>query len=473
MSTRLTTTAGSLVLAATALVPAAAAQQAAPTCHGKPATIVGTGHVVGTDRADVIVTHGAASVYARGGDDTICLGSAGDADGLPQVHSGGGDDYVQNRSGQDAWASLGRGDDRFVGGPAKDSVDDGDSSEDGPADLGLDTIATGGGADWVQTGEPGVPNHDRIDAGDGDDEIEVHTLDNADAFLAGGDGFDSLTASLYRPSTGDGAPEDGSWVFDNRNGTATLDGTVLLRWSGLEDFAPGVFGGSSHSFFGSDADETVRTAHPDVIDGGGGDDRLVAFPGRVPSRFDGGPGHDTFSAASDVATVTVDADPGHVSFDVPPVYGNDEAWDFTGFEEYGAYGPEVVVHGSAGPDVLSGLGCFVDIDAGDGDDHVTVELETDDVIFTCREKSIVAHGGPGDDVLTNGWGPSRLLGEDGDDRLFGLDGPDELWGGPGDDIARGGRGDDVIRGESGRDAAYGGSGADRCRAEVRTSCERR
>src|SRR5690349_13426386 len=61
------------------------------TCHGEPATIVGTpdGTFTGTDGRDVIVTNG-ASGKARGGADLICItGSTG-----AHIDAGAGKDVV-------------------------------------------------------------------------------------------------------------------------------------------------------------------------------------------------------------------------------------------------------------------------------------------------------------------------------------------------------------------------------------------
>ena len=59
------------------VVPSA---QAAPTCFGKRATIIGDKgeNIQGTPRADVIVAgSGSITVHGRGGNDRICLGFGG------------------------------------------------------------------------------------------------------------------------------------------------------------------------------------------------------------------------------------------------------------------------------------------------------------------------------------------------------------------------------------------------------------
>ena len=79
-------------------------------------------------------------------------------------------------------------------------------------------------------------------------------------------------------------------------------------------------------------------------------------------------------------------------------------------------------------------------------------------------------GTAGDDVLAGVGGNDRILGGDGDDtirgrngndRLFGEDGNDRLLGGNGKDALRGGGGNDTLLGGSGHDGLGGGAGRDR------------
>jgi Ca2+-binding RTX toxin-like protein len=71
-------------------------------------------------------------------------------------------------------------------------------------------------------------------------------------------------------------------------------------------------------------------------------------------------------------------------------------------------------------------------------------------------KPVVAHGGPGDDLLTGGAGTDELFGGDGDDSLNGGSGDDSLHGDAGNDSIAGGDGDDSLDGGGGTDQAdYG------------------
>src|SRR3954470_19844178 len=138
-----------LVAAATLtglLVAPTSAAAVAETCQGRPATIVATTggeFTLGADGDDVIVGHGpVGTIRAFGGNDVICVDAA-------NVEAGDGNDSVlatgQGRRDQVS-ATLGEGDDRFVGGPRTDYVDSAGSP-------GTDNISTGAGDDQVTSGD--------------------------------------------------------------------------------------------------------------------------------------------------------------------------------------------------------------------------------------------------------------------------------------------------------------------------------
>jgi Ca2+-binding RTX toxin-like protein len=136
----------------------------------------------------------------------------------------------------------------------------------------------------------------------------------------------------------------------------------------------------------------------------------------------------------------------------------------------------------------------VELDAGDGDDRVTVpgslaatlsggpgddELTVLEVGLEGLSAASAAtlRGGDGDDALTGAAGDDMLDGGAGDDTLTGADGDDRLDGARGRDTANGGAGDDALLVRDRRvDTAWCGDGRDRVRAEVLDSldfaCER-
>jgi hypothetical protein len=163
--------------------PTTAAAAAAPVCHGKEATIVATPDqksVTGTAAADVIVALGRrVDVDAGDGDDTICMRSG-------YVEAGLGDDWVTSSpTVHDLTdATLGPGNDIYVGGPGQDELSLGDVDQP----EGADTISTGGGFDHVTSGVIGEPNRDVIDLGPGHDVLDLFGTSGANAHISAGTG---------------------------------------------------------------------------------------------------------------------------------------------------------------------------------------------------------------------------------------------------------------------------------------------
>ena len=101
----------------------------APSCHGMPATLVGTDgpdHIAGSTTRDVILAGaGRDRIDGRGGDDVICAGPGWDeidaGRGADVVYGEGGSDVVDAAGGRD-FVHGGPGDDRLDGGPGRDRV---------------------------------------------------------------------------------------------------------------------------------------------------------------------------------------------------------------------------------------------------------------------------------------------------------------------------------------------------------------
>src|SRR5258706_11380170 len=97
----------------------------------------------------------------------------------------------------------------------------------------------------------------------------------------------------------------------------------------------------------------------------------------------------------------------------------------------------------------------IQINAGGGDDDITVDLgpdldNIDSTIF----------GGRGDDTITGGSGDDNIRGGGGDDEISGGLGNDDIWGGGGNDQLVGDEGADQIAGQDGKDTIAGGLGDD-------------
>ena len=138
-------TAGSLI-AATSSPGANSAK-----CHGRKATIVGTGGddtLYGTGGSDVIVARGGTDkVYGLGGDDIIC--------------GNGGRDYL----------SGGSGDDTLYGGDGRDSLDAGSGDDILSGEGGSDALFGGSGQDYLHPDNILPYDHESCDGGDGNDDL--------------------------------------------------------------------------------------------------------------------------------------------------------------------------------------------------------------------------------------------------------------------------------------------------------------
>ncbi|HEU4657623.1 MAG TPA: calcium-binding protein [Capillimicrobium sp.] len=176
-------------------------------------------------------------------------------------------------------------------------------------------------------------------------------------------------------------------------------------------------------------DDVVRGSdRGDVIDGGGGTDRLFGR-GRSDTITDGDA---SGSANADVLDGGAGPDADEISY-------------------AGRTAPVTVNLADPGPDGEAGEGDTVRgfryVVGGSGDDH----LEGDGA-----ENGL--DGGPGDDHLDGNGGGDLLSGREGDDLLHGHAGADFLSGGPGADAIRGDRGDDVIPRPASADTVSCGKG---------------
>lgn len=183
-----------LIVAGAPTTPAFA--QNAPTCMGKPATIVGTDnddHLVGTDRNDVIVALGGNDFIAGiGGVDTICAGPGDDF-----VSGGPGNDVIQGEAGDDVLNGQ-TGADEIDGGDGADKI----RGDDQLDQTGFDDRLSGGDDNDIIYGGGG---NDTIWGNDGNDFL-VGEFGNDRLF--GGAGNDSISGLNGRDRIGGGAGDD-------------------------------------------------------------------------------------------------------------------------------------------------------------------------------------------------------------------------------------------------------------------------
>lgn len=409
------------------------------TCHGQPATRVGApgADLRGTDGPDVIVTNGAARVYAGGGDDLVCVTGGAGLDQVSVDADDGHDIVDASASGARAtFAHLGGGDDVHTGGPRGDFVEASDPWQSPPGQ-GADTVATGGGDDHVVTGgAPRQPDHDDIDLGPGSDTAELEGPVGPALPIQGGTGTDELEfgrSTMRR-----------AWTVDNATGRATYDGAPVATWSAFEAFLLAPWGRwAAPSFVGGDGAEAVYSTVPlTSVELAGGDDRLRLHlhTRRLvdDASYAGGDGVDTFvlnaEAGDRTRRVDLDLVAGQLLFrpEEQPVRATIDA-----FERHRLSARRLHVLGTAETDQLLFHGCHGAVAAGPGDDLLKAIFVPDAECGDLDDEvDLVARGGSGDDTLLGG-----LL-------------PDILVGGPGNDVADGGR------------------DADRCVAETERRCER-
>jgi hypothetical protein len=140
----------SAALLASLTVVTVAAPTAAqlPTCDGQPATITGSGVIVGTDGDDVIVgSDGNDIIEAGAGNDTICGGPGFDTilgeGGRDRIFGGSGDDVMDGGPGPDDLFGF-KGNDFILGKGGNDFIDGG---------TGIDNCQQGAGSGPVKNCE--------------------------------------------------------------------------------------------------------------------------------------------------------------------------------------------------------------------------------------------------------------------------------------------------------------------------------
>lgn len=274
------------------------AQAVTPTCFGKQATILGTGHadhLIGTRRADVIVGRGANDeISGLGGNDRVCAGAGADeisgGSGNDQMDGGAGADHIEGSAGNDVVAG-GAGDDYLFGQAGNDAFDGGagwdlalfiDSSAGVTVNLATGE-AIGEGTDEMVDMEAvaGSPFDDKLTGGNGSD------------FLIPNDGDDVVDGGLGADVVGY-YPAPGPVTVDLAAGTATGYGTDSL--TGIEH----VEGSLHDDVLTGDAGVNIIYGEDgnDTISGGDGDDRLNG--GLGTDTADGGVGTDQCQEAETV-----------------------------------------------------------------------------------------------------------------------------------------------------------------------------
>lgn len=430
---RTTALPAAVLLGVTLLPGPGAAAAAGESCQDRPATIVGSdgSTVTGTEGPDVIVTNGATSVDALGGDDLVCLTGVSN----PGVDAGSGDDVVVSALAADSFPTieLGPGSDTFTGSAASEAVHTGGKRRGVLDDTDRDVVTA---ADYVVTGQPGEPNSDEVHVTGGTSGrggtagiVELHGLPTPHTVLDGGGG-----GRLVLETTGAHRV-----TIDAASGRYSRD-EAAAPFSGFDDFEVSDEVETRYlTFRGSDRDETLTmtTTRNSAYDVrlGGGDDEVALETDRVHRRvnvFDGGAGRDQIGIVMPPKQVRLDLRRGRLLAGKPR---NAVSARATAFEDAEVVAKHIEVTGTGKDNDIRALGCRSTVRALGGDDTVSTLTLLYDRILRCRTQRVRFEGGSGRD------------------HLAGDTGRDVLLGGPG------------------RDTANGRSGRDTCRAEKMRRCE--
>jgi Ca2+-binding RTX toxin-like protein len=456
--------------------------QAAPTCGGLSATMVGTpgaDTLVGTAKRDVIVAGGGNDrIYGRGGNDVVCGGTGNDM--FAAEPSGDGSDWVSGGAGVDTVSYAARAaavrvdldgvaDDGAVGEKDNaladvENITGGSAADTLIGNAGANTLTEGAGNGLLIGGDGndmllGGPGADRLNGlagdldllvpGSGDDVVDggIGTLDMV-LFLdsphpvtaslktgkASGDGSDTITGSegLF-----------GSAKNDDLTGAVGL--TLLMGWTGDDVLRGGGIGTQTLAGFmlsGSPVHVATGTAT------GEGTDTLVGIAGVVGTPFDdsylGTAGADLFlgGAGADTADGAGGAD---------ILVGED--------------GRDVLI-GADGRDTLLGGPGADRLEGGSGEDTASFALAPSGV--TADLTTGVATEGATDTLVSI----ENLNGSPYADILSGDDRANRIVAGEGNDAVSTRGGDDYVDAGAGTDSVDGGAGTDIClSAESVLRCE--
>jgi Ca2+-binding RTX toxin-like protein len=379
-------------------------------------------------------------ITGTGGDDTIAplLNSA------DTLRPGAGEDRLEGLAGADSLLGDG-GIDTLLGGPGDDTLDGG---------AGIDLLDGGTGTDWLSyaadtagvsvdlyflsarggeaEGDSIAAGFEALHGGSGADVIIAH--DTVDETLLGGDGADTLLAF-----------GDFGTSSDRLDGGGGDDSIIAQA-------------GANTLLGGAGADVLRGGAGGDVIAGGSGADTLA-----------GGGGLDTLSYAGATEGVTVnlglpgasggDAAGDSLAADFEAVQGSDAGDQLSGSTGddslFGGDGADTL-EGGLGHDWLAGGAAADRMVGGQGNDTYALEEAGDialeaagqgrDLVLTSRAAYVL--GAQLDDLASAGGAAHRFTGN----ALANL-----ITGGGGADTLAGGAGADTLAGGAGIDRLFGGT----------------
>lgn len=399
-------------------------------------------------------------VYGGNGTDTLVGGA-----GIDRLYGDAGDDVIDG--GTEA--------DTVYAGDGADQLSGGDGADKLTAEAGEDLLVGGAGADILNGGDDadrleGGADNDNLTGGLGADIFVLTAGGGADTIMDFELGVDRIDVTLF-----------GGYLSITQSGVyalITFGGGVTLK---LKDIAPAAL--ITTSFIGLSFNLIQGTASPETLNGGAGQDHIVALDGADTVNglggddwLEGGDGADILAggAGSDQLAGGAGAD----VFKAEAGGGADVVDDFTvGTDKLDvtAFGAWVGVT-QQGADALVTVAAGVtfllrSVSAGAVTDTsfigLTPPVPYNEISGTAGVETINGtaaadhiQGLAGNDVLRGLGAGDWLEGGAGIDNLYGGDGVDTLAGGDELDRLYGDAGNDILRGEAGNDLLTGGAGAD-------------
>lgn len=415
--------------------------------------------VIGDSTSEIIDGEaGDDFIDGAGGDDELYGGIGNDT-----IIGGDGNDIIEGGPDNDLLIG-GSGADNYNGGSGFDIIDYSGSASGVTLDFASNQFSGGDAVGDTLENIEGAIGTQFFDQFIGSDEAENFTGNAGDDTLTGNGGDDILNGGSGADIIDGGDGLDIA-VYTQSTAGVTIDLINQLASGGdaagdvLTNLEGAIGSGFTDTLIGNDFSNILRGGGgDDVIFGGLGDDTIEGGSGS--DILDGGAGIDTLDYSSSSSSVTIDLGSQMVS-------GGDALGDqISNFEN---------ITGSAFADQLTGDQTTNIINAGAGDDQITVTGGNDTIlggegndtlIFSASTAAIDINlegrsysGGlaTGLDALSI----ESVIGSDFADNLLGSGAENNLSGGIGDDTLTGGAANDILDGGAGSDTAiYSGNQAD-------------
>ncbi len=329
----------------------------------------------GTDGDDVINGFsGFDQINGRGGNDVIDGGADSDS-----IEGGAGDDVLDGGDGNDFITDFASGSDTLRGGTGADSISVGHYGSIGALETLVVEAGTGDDRVELNSAARGTMT---VDLGDGADMISLGFISNAAVTISTGAGRDTVT--LQQSAFLNSAPVLTDFQVGDLGDLFDIGDYLARNASNFDGSNP--FGASRHlRLRQSDADALLEFDRDGIVGTGSSFTTLIRFSNADARAF----------TAANIGGYAPSGDPVQGAV----ISGTENSESLTG---------------TVGADTITGLGGFDQIDGRNGND--------------------IIDGGAGSDNIQGGFGDDVVDGGDGDDFISDNGGSDTLRGGTGNDI---------------------------------------